>query len=215
MIRYALFDIIPLTDFQAGYSGKLQHERRRVLEALETNGFFIDQDAIRKWHETNSIRSRVYIIPQMEVDLDTAEGLVAFNDFNRRVIDDGGEGIMIKDPFAPYEGKRTAYWLKKKPVISVTLEVTGVEPGKDDSKYVHTLGALVCHGFDGVEIHTNVGSGIPDDMRDQLWADRDNLIGMLIEIIADKITLEEGSTVYSLRFPRLKGFRGRVPGEKL
>jgi hypothetical protein len=38
---------------------------------------------------------------------------------------------------------------------------------------------------------------------------------MLVEIEADKKTLEEGATVYSLRFPVFKGFRGRVPGEKL
>ncbi len=38
---------------------------------------------------------------------------------------------------------------------------------------------------------------------------------MMVEVIADKLTLEEGTTIYSLRFPRLKDFRGRVPGEKL
>jgi DNA ligase-1 len=201
IIRYAMFDIVPLADFQNAYCKKTQRERREVLAALQTGGFLVDR--------------RLFVVPQIEVDLDTEEGRKTFAEYNRQAIDDGYEGIMIKNPDAPYEGKRSDAWLKKKPVIEVTLEVVALEKGKPDGKYAHTLGSLVCQGFDmGVEIKSNVDAR-SDEQRDELWADRENIIGMLVEVVADKLTLEEGATVYSLRFPRLKGFRGRVPGEKL
>jgi DNA ligase 1 len=203
LIQYAVFDVIPLKDFFAGYCAKPQRDRRTVLETMQSTGMFAN------------VKSWIYVVPQIEVDLDTTEGRVAFAEFNRRVLLDGFEGIMVKDPKAPYEGKRTAAWLKMKPKISVTLEITGFDPGKPDGKYAHTLGALVCSGIDEVEIATNVSGGIDDKLRDEIWANRPKYLGMMVELEADKLTLEEGAIVHSLRFPVLKGFRGRVPGEKL
>jgi DNA ligase-1 len=208
MVQYAMFDIIPLQDFRDSYCAKPQYERRAVLESLQENGLFSES-------RSELGHQRFYVVPQIEVDLDTVEGMSSFNDFNLRMIDSGYEGIMIKDPQAPYVGKRTTAWLKKKPWIEVTLAITGVEPGKVDGKYAHTTGAVVCEGFDlGVNIKSNV-AGMTDEVRDQIWKDRDAVIGMMVEVIADKLTLEDGATIWSLRFPRLKGFRGTMPGEKL
>jgi hypothetical protein len=78
------------------------------------------------------------------------------------------------------------------------------------------LGAFVMKGEDdGKEIETNVGGGFSDEERARFWADRHNMLGMIGEVRADALTLESGATVYSLRFPRWKGLRGTVPGEKL
>ncbi len=207
-IRYALFDVIPMKEFFNGYFAKSQRDRRIALESMQECGLF----SVDKIND----RNRIYVVPQIEVDLDTPEGNLAFSEFNRQVIADGFEGIMIKDPEAPYEGKRTSAWLKKKPTIEVTLKIIGFEPGNADGKYANTLGALETSGEDdGRMIKSNVSGGIPDDLRDEIWKNRDSYLGMMVEIIADKITLEEGASVYSLRFPRLKGFRGRTPGEKL
>ena len=35
----------------------------------------------------------------------------------KKVIADKGEGIMLKDPQSPYEGKRSKYLLKYKPAF--------------------------------------------------------------------------------------------------
>lgn len=207
IIQYAMFDILPWADFKMAYCAKTQRERRAVLESLQDNGLFSEKKFDHYY--------RFYVVPQIEADLDTEEGRASFNDFNYRMIEQGLEGIMIKDPEAPYEGKRTAAWLKKKPVISCTLEITGVEQGKPDGKYANTTGAVVCEGCDlGVNIKTNV-IGVSDQIRDEIWKNQSSYIGMLVEIEADKLTLEADATTYSLRFPRIKGFRGRVPGEKL
>jgi DNA ligase 1 len=125
----------------------------------------------------------------------------------------GYEGIMIKDPDAPYECKRSVAWLKLKPFIEVSLEVKDVEEGT--GRNVGKLGALVCEGIDdGKEIKVNVGSGFTDSERDSYFTSRGTLLGQIVEVRADAITQNQDGT-YSLRFPRFKGFRGFQIGEKL
>ena len=120
---------------------------------------------------------------------------------------------MLKDPKAGYECKRSTAWLKLKPFIEVSLEVTQLEEGT--GKNVGRLGALVCSGQDdGKDITVNVGSGFSDELRDSIWADSRSVVGQIVEVRADAITQNQDGT-YSLRFPRFKGFRGFEPGEKL
>ena len=112
-----------------------------------------------------------------------------------------------------YECKRTVSWLKQKPYIEVSLSVVDLEEGT--GKNVGKLGALVCEGVDdGKEIRVNVGSGFTDIDRDSFWTDRGRVVGNIVEVRADAVTQNQDGT-YSLRFPRFKGFRGFVSGEKL
>ena len=114
---------------------------------------------------------------------------------------------------AIYESKRSVSWLKQKPFIEVSLEVTNVEEGtgKNEGK----LGALVCSGVDdGKTIVVNVGSGFTDDLRSDFWNSRDSLPGQIVEVRADAVTQNQDGT-YSLRFPRFLRFRGFVAGEKI
>lgn len=203
--RLALFDIIPLSDFRAGLCAVPQIQRHEHLSTLETSGLL---------KETTG--ELVYVVPKITVDLDTPEGRTQFAQFNREMVEQGFEGIMCKRPASSYRTKRTDDWLKVKPFLEVSLEIVDVEEGKADGKYAGMLGALVCKGEDdGRLIETNVGSGLTDAQRVDLWARRDSLKGMIVEVRADALTLESGASVYSLRFPRFKGFRGTVPGEKL
>ena len=121
---------------------------------------------------------------------------------------------MIKDLDAPYECKRSAYWLKLKPFIEVTLKVVAVEEGTGRNK--GRLGAVIVEGEDdGHSYHLNCGSGFTDAERDSFWASRDKLIGVLVEIRADARTKSQDSNTYSLRFPRFKCFRGFESDEKI
>ena len=141
------------------------------------------------------------------------DGIARFAEINKQAIDGGYEGIMIKDPEAVYETKRSTAWLKQKPFIEVSLEVVNVEEGT--GKNSGRLGALVCEGQDdGKSIAVNVGSGLSDAVRDSIWSDRDSVVGQIIEVRADAITQNQDGT-YSLRFPRFLRFRGFQPGEKL
>jgi DNA ligase-1 len=147
------------------------------------------------------------------VDLSTPEGERRFVELNKRAVDGGYEGVMIKDVDAPYECKRSHSWLKAKPFIEVTLEVVAVEEGT--GKNEGRLGAFVCRGTDdGKDIRVNVGSGFTDDQRTSFWTSRDDVVGNLVEVRADAVTQNQDGS-YSLRFPRFKTFRGFELGEKL
>jgi DNA ligase-1 len=194
-----LFDVLPLEDFEKGIYNKTQRVRSSMIN------FWVEQNKDQLPNVTSLINE--------EVDLDTEEGQVRYKEINAKAVAGGYEGIMIKDPEAGYECKRSVAWLKLKPFIEVSLAVVAVEEGT--GKNVGKLGALVCEGEDdGKLIRVNVGSGFSDDNRVTYWAGRDNLIGNIVEVRADAVTQNQDGS-YSLRFPRFKGFRGFAVGEKL
>ena len=195
-----LFDILPLSEFQKGKSVMGQSRRSKLLNSFKT-----------LFESTGCVA----VIPQVEVDLNSYVGELQFKQFNKDAIEQGFEGIMIKDPEAIYECKRSVSWLKQKPFIEVSLTVTAVEEGT--GKNLGRLGALVCEGIDdGKRIVVNVGSGITDEQRDDFWASKDAMVGQVVEIRADAATRNQDSEdVYSLRFPRFLRFRGFAKGEKI
>ena len=194
--KLALFDIIPLTEFQNELSTLNQSARHAALTKLIPAFKTYCQDS-------------VYVLPKMLVDLSTPEGQARFKEFNRTALDLGLEGIMIKDPIALYECRRSFNWLKIKPSITVDLEIVAIEPGTPDSKFAHTMGNIVCEGFDqGRFIRVSVGSGYTDSLRDEIWQNQDSVIGRIAEIKADALTLNRNSTdEYSMRFPTFIQFR--------
>ena len=149
----------------------------------------------------------------LEVDLDTAEGHDVMRRYAEDAITAGFEGIMIKDIEAPYECKRSSFWMKWKPVMSVDLTVIGVEEGTGRNQ--GRLGALICEGVDNERhIRVNVGSGLSDANRDEYWTSRDKLLGRVVEVEADAVTQNQDGS-YSLRFPRFMRFRDFDAGDKI
>jgi DNA ligase-1 len=195
-----LFDMCPLSEFQKGIWDKPQSFRSQAVKA------WVDQH--------RSILKHVQTLDWEDVNLDTQEGQDRFVELNKAAVDGGYEGVMIKDPEAVYECKRTHSWLKAKPFIEVTLKVVAVEEGTGRNE--GRLGAVILEGEDdGYNYSLNCGSGFTDAQRDEFWAERDSLIGNLIEIRADARTQSQDSETYSLRFPRFKCFRGFEAGEKV
>jgi DNA ligase-1 len=152
-------------------------------------------------------------MPGMNVDLDTAEGHDVMQRFAQASVEQGYEGIMIKNLDAPYECKRSDFWMKWKPTITVDLNIVGFEEGT--GRNAGRLGAIICEGKDNKRnIRVNVGTGLSDDNRDEYWTARSQLLGQVIEVEADAVTQNQDGS-YSLRFPRFVRFRGFEPGEKL
>jgi len=194
--RLMLFDIIPLSEFQKGKSVMGQKRRTALLKTLKPI-----------FNKCENID----VINQIEIDLNSYVGELQFKEFNKEAIENGFEGIMIKDPNAPYECKRSTSWLKQKPFIEVSLTVLETEEGtgRNEGK----MGALVCEGTeDGKLIKVNVGSGFSDEDRDEFWSCK--VDGQVVEVRADAITQNQDGT-YSLRFPRFLRFRGFAAGEKI
>ena len=195
---YHVFDMIPLEDFERGFWNAQQHKRLALLD---------------KARERLTKDDPVQIMPGLEVDLDTAEGHDVLRRFAEASVAEGYEGIMIKELDAPYECKRSSFWMKWKPTITVDLNIKGFEQGT--GRNLGRLGAIICEGEDnGRRIMVNVGSGLSDSDRDQYWAARDDLLGRVIEVQADAVTQNQDGS-YSLRFPRFVRFRGFEAGEKL
>jgi DNA ligase-1 len=187
---FNIFDIIPLTAFREGHWNAQLSKRIKILEDMRP---IIDK------------MPNVELLPHIMVDLDTAAGKDQLLRYAKDQVNAGFEGIMIKELDAPYECKRNTFWMKWKPTITVDLEVVGVEEGTGRNK--GRLGALVCHGTDdGKEITVNVGSGFSDSDRDDLYINRNLVVGRTVEILCDIITQNRDGT-YSLRFPRFVRFR--------
>lgn len=195
---YHIFDIIPFDSFEEGYYNAQQYKRIDVLNR-----------AASVINETDCLR----IMNGLDVDLDTSEGHDQLRRFANEAVAQGFEGIMIKDIGAPYECRRSSFWMKWKPTITVDLEIIGFEEGTGRNR--GRLGAIICEGVDNERrIRVNVGSGFSDSDRTEYWNARDRLLGNSIEIQADAVTQNQDGS-YSLRFPRFVRFRGFEPGEKL
>jgi DNA ligase-1 len=195
---YHVFDIVPLSEFREGFCNLQQHKRIDLLKRAQA--FLPENGCVR-------------IMPGMDVDLDTSEGHDVMRRFAEASVEEGYEGIMIKSMDAPYECKRSDFWMKWKPTITVDLTIVGFEEGT--GRNAGRLGAIICEGVDDDRrICVNVGSGFSDTLRDEYWTSRNELLGDVVEVEADAVTQNQDGS-YSLRFPRFVRFRGFEAGEKL
>ena len=195
-----VFDFLTLRDFQSGISNVKQLDRISMLS---------------KWFELNKLDLKNLKLMSREfIDLETTDGKNIFKNFNNCAVEKGYEGIMIKDPNAYYECKRSTSWLKSKPVIEVSLKVKSIEEGT--GRNAGKLGAISVEGEDNNKFfQLSVGSGFSDKQRIEFWERKKDLIGQIIEVKADAITKSQDGEFWSLRFPRFKTFRGFKKSEKL
>jgi len=79
-----------------------------------------------------------------------------------RVVREGGEGLMLRQPESAYEPRRSPTLLKVKPYDDAEATVIAHEPGK--GKFAGKLGALRVRTDDGREF--SIGSGLTDADRE-------------------------------------------------
>ncbi|MEK6833262.1 MAG: RNA ligase family protein [Nanoarchaeota archaeon] len=167
-LMYNIFDIILYDDFQSGKSTTKQMERRALLTL-------------------NLFESQYIKIVEGKMLNNETEMMEYFRECKNR----GYEGLVVKDTNAPYSFKRSDVWIKVKEMISVDGKVINIVEGK--GKYSGTLGAIE---VDIDNIKLSVGSGFTDDNRKEIWNNKNNLIGKMVEIQAQEKT-KDGS----YRFP--------------
>ncbi len=127
--------------------------------------------------------SDTYVAPQL-VSGDEEE----IDALYRNALDDGHEGIMIKDPRSPYTpGVRGKLWVKIKPAVdTIDLVVTGAEWG--EGKRAHIFGSflLSCLGEDGSFIPlSKVATGFSDEALQEMYV-----------ALSDIVVSEEGKMVH-------------------
>ena len=193
----ALFDILPLKEFNNGKSKLNTLDRKKQLDQL-----------------SQTFESCIKLVDYAILNFDDEKDNQKFSIMNKEALDKGYEGLMIKPSENYYESKRSHAWLKIKPFIEVTLKIVSIQEGT--GKHSGKLGAFQVEGTDdGKFFSLSVGSGLTDDDRDKFWKSKEKLIGMLVEIRADAITQSIEGDHYSLRFPRFKSFRGFKEDEKI
>ena len=193
----ALFDLLPLEEFNNGKSKLNSIERKEELNKL-----------------SKTFDDVIKLVDYEIINFDNEDGQNKFSVMNKEALDKGFEGLMIKPNSSYYESKRSHAWLKIKPFIEVTLKVVDIQEGS--GKHAGKLGAFQVEGDDdGKFFSLSVGSGLTDDDREKFWSAKDKLIGRMVEIRADAITQSIEGEHFSLRFPRFKNFRGFKEDEKI
>ena len=176
---YNIFDIM--------YDGVEYIERRKFLDSLSPTS-----------NQVRVLPCLAYLANRSTLDF------VAGNLMNK-VVQAGGEGIMINCGDVKYQHKRTDGLLKFKPVYTMDMVVTDVEYGS--GKYEGQVGALVCEAvFNGKKIKCNVGTGLSDDQRFRWALNPARIMNAIVEIgyfDISQSSADFGTNNYSLRFPRL------------
>jgi ATP-dependent DNA ligase len=121
--------------------------------------------------------------------------------YYEEVLEDGYEGLVLKNPLSGYYSSRMVDWLKMKPVDDGEGIIIGFSPGKGRNE--GRLGA-VWLDFDGAKI--KCGGGFRDKERDWIWQHRDQLIGRFVEFKYQKDDVAVGRFN---RFRRIRWEMGR------
>ena len=171
-VRLYIFDLIDMAD-------KPLYERVNALFRMSTYGKF----RFLKFLQYYPVKS----------------DYLKLGELAREYIRKGEEGIIVKKMDAPYEFKRSNYWLKFKNKDTIDVKITGRYKGEPNTKYENTLGGLIVD-YNGSELRC--GSGFTDEERDEIWKMGNDVIGMMCEI-----SYMEETKTGSLRHPVFERFR--------
>jgi len=118
-----------------------------VFEVPNAKGNLFERLAKVKPYQNDVVR----IIPQIPI-----KSKKDMFKFLKEVEKKGGEGVVARDPNAPYIAKRTSKALKVKSFFDTECKVVGYNKGK--GKYKGMIGSLQCKLPNGVVF--NIGSGL-------------------------------------------------------
>ena len=146
-IQYQVYDI---TNGEGGFVERLKQLQRIVnftckswALRLKKEEFYIPDDS--------KIDPPLVFAEQKRI---TSEKMM--KEFYQNIIDNGGEGIMMKHPSAPYDNGRSSYMLKFKPAFDREAIIIDYKMGDPDSKYNGMLGSLICRPLKNHDTHMSV-----------------------------------------------------------
>lgn len=120
-----------------------------VFDVPNASGNLTTRLEVLRSYLKNNPNPYIVIIPQYPIT-----NLLAVEKFLAEVISKGGEGIVVRNPNAPYEYKRSNQILKIKPVQDEECIVVGHHEGS--GKFKGMMGALTCKNQRGT---FKIGSG--------------------------------------------------------
>ena len=183
-IKFVIFDVIPVVEFDRGKCTIPYKIRRIGLNCLRA-------EITRKHLENIEIVPMVYegkdqnVIPKW---LDYA-------------VEHDWEGLMLNTD-VPYRRARHNGCLKIKRFYTVDLRITAIEEGQN--RLTGTMGALVVD-YKGNELR--IGSGFDDATRADVWANPDDYIGKIVECKYKEVSCDKKTGTESLQVPTFVRFR--------
>jgi ATP-dependent DNA ligase len=166
----------------------------RIFDILFCNGVDLrEHSLIERRAELSSLtfgNDLIKVVPQHPVN---KRGVY------ESIVDAGGEGVILKDLFAPY-GDKSA-WVKVKKYSTLDVVVTGFTDARfgRTGKYEGQIGAVVVAVWcAGSLVEVGQVSGMDDATRLEMTRDQHAWIGTVIEVAAQEFGKER------LRHPRYK-----------
>jgi DNA ligase-1 len=195
---FNIFDVVAIDEFFTGVSEELYFVRRIRLEeffgAAEQSPVLALVDVIatgsteREGKDPNEVRAQ-------------AEEMIMLT--HRDLLAKGYEGSMLKDADGYYECKRSWGIQKVKDMDNLDLLVIGVEPGIPGTRLEGTMASIVVD-YKGYAV--NVGSGFSDELRAEIWKNKEDVINRIAEIKYFEESKDKKGNL-SLRFPIFTQFR--------
>ena len=159
-MRYHIFDCLPFSEWQAQKSDTPYFFR--LVNLATTLG-------LSEGSPFRLVKSK------------TCENETELREFYSECLNEGYEGVMLKDTAAPYRWKRSDAILKLKPVATEEGVVTGWYEAKESTKRAGQFGGFMILTPNGVT--TRVGGGYCDDLKDRIFSNGpDTYIGRVAEI---------------------------------
>ena len=130
-IKYCVYDF-PELNYKFGDRYKIMKKNRKIIKD-NWNTYRLTLDP--KFH---SLSCPIIILEQTIV-----KSMEHMKEYYEKIIENKGEGIMLKDPNSYYEDKRSNFLLKVKPKSDAEGIIIGYKEGKN--KYKGMLGAFICN----------------------------------------------------------------------
>ena len=180
-MRYHIFDCLPLSEWQSQKSDTPYFFR--LVNLATTLG-------LPEGSPFRLVKSK------------TCANETELREFYSECLDEGYEGVMLKDVKAPYRWKRSDAILKLKPVATEEGVIVGWYEAKESTKRAGQFGGFVVLTPNGVT--TRVGGGYCDDLKNKIFADGpDTYAGKIAEVEHQPPFTPDGK----LRFPVFCRFR--------
>lgn len=176
---------------------------------------------------TDRIKLRKHAVSAFKLDQHVVTCMAALLALEEKMLDLGYEGLILRDPNAPYKyGRSTVnegYLLKLKRFTDDEAEIIGFEERQHNGNEATTnelgrtkrsshqagktgrgdLGALLCRTAEGVEF--SIGTGFDDALRAEIWNNQDDYFGKLAKYKHFVVGSKDKP-----RFPVFLGFRADV-----
>ena len=127
-----------------------------IFEIPNQQGGLLQRLEVLKNYLKTNTNTPIRIIEQL-----TCKDKEHLKNFLKEIEDKGGEGVVLRNPDAPYIGKRTDEALKVKSFEDSECEVLGYKRGK--GKFENQTGSIKCKLEDGKIFY--IGSGLSEAQR--------------------------------------------------